>query len=110
MIGTLLNRNKKNKITHSIGIKIILINTSNLHVGGGVQVAVSFIDELSRSNHNLKLYDLWVSEEVYQNLLKINTDLKKFNSFEVINLQGISSLFSIFLKLFHLQFQKNCQF
>ena len=26
----------------------ILINASNLHVGGGVQVAVSFIDSLSR--------------------------------------------------------------
>jgi glycosyltransferase involved in cell wall biosynthesis len=85
-------------------MSLILINTSNLHVGGGVQVAVSFIDELSRSNHNLKLYDLWVSEEVYQNLLKINTDLKKFNSFEVINLQGIYSLFSIKL-LYYILFK-----
>lgn len=79
-------------------MSLILINTSNLHVGGGVQVAVSFIDELSRSNHNLKLYDLWVSKEVYENLLKINTDLNFFNSFKIINLRGINSLFSI--KLF----------
>ncbi|WMO23035.1 hypothetical protein NI374_01130 [Vibrio parahaemolyticus] len=29
-------------------MKKILINASNLHVGGGVQVAVSFITELSQ--------------------------------------------------------------
>jgi hypothetical protein len=73
----------------------ILINTSNLHVGGGVQVAVSFIDELSKSKHNLNLYDLWLSTEIYDNLIEINSDLSHFNSIKIINYYGIMSLFSL---------------
>ena len=64
----------------------ILIITSNLHVGGGVQVAVSFIDELSKSDYNLKLYDLWISTEIFDNLIEICTDLSGFNSYKIINL------------------------
>jgi len=73
----------------------ILINASNLFVGGGVQVAVSFIDELSKSSHNLEIYDIWVSSEVFDNLTKINTDLSKFNRLNILNLTGFKSLFSL---------------
>lgn len=75
----------------------ILINTSNLHVGGGVQVAVSFLDELTKSDNNLDLYDVWVSTEVNDNLLAINTDLSNFNSVKIINFYGVMSIFSPFL-------------
>jgi hypothetical protein len=78
-------------------MKNILINTSNLHVGGGVQVAVSFIDELSKSSYNLKKIDLWISTEVFENLIIINTNLSSFKSFKVINFKGIESFFSPFL-------------
>jgi hypothetical protein len=78
-------------------MKNILINTSNLHVGGGVQVAVSFIDELSKSTYNLNEIDLWISSEVFENLIIINTNLSSFKSYRVINFQGIKSLFSPFL-------------
>ena len=38
-------------------IRKIIVNAANLHVGGGVQVATSFIYELSR----LKINDLSIS-------------------------------------------------
>lgn len=68
-----------------------LINASNLHVGGGVQVACSFLTELSSF---LKLveetYDISVicSERVYANL-PVNFDKTVFREFNILNVQGI---------------------
>ncbi len=87
----------------------ILINTSNLHVGGGVQVAVSFINELSNSGTNLKIYDIWLSSEVFKNLIEIGCNLSNFNSFKIINFYGIRSLFSINL-LYNVIFVYNTVF
>ena len=55
---------------------LILINASNLHNGGGVQVASSFINELpSVPNNIIQNFDVIVSSEVDKN---INQSTKSF--------------------------------
>lgn len=44
------------------------VNASNLHVGGGVQVAVSFLEELARMSVNEAVVSVLVSSEIEQNL------------------------------------------
>lgn len=55
--------------------KIFLINAANLHVGGGVQVAVSFIYELARRGESYNHLDLLISTKVSDELkhLGVNT-------------------------------------
>lgn len=69
-----------------------LLNASNLHVGGGVQVATSFIDELSRMESSAKSISLLVSNEVGENLVRIGCDTDTFASYEVFNTYGLSSI------------------
>lgn len=69
----------------------ILINASNLHVGGGVQVASSFIFELSLLlSYEFKEIDISVlcSDSVFANLPK---DFNKnvFNNFIIYNIRGV---------------------
>lgn len=73
-----------------------LINASNLHAGGGVQVAVSLIDELSRMSDLPYDLSICVSSEVHENLKSINADCSPFGGYEVFNTYGISSLWSGF--------------
>ena len=73
--------------------KRILINASNLHVGGGIQVAASFISEISRIDHKLNL-SVWVSKSVAKNLESMNFDASNFACYEVIDSHGWSFLFS----------------
>lgn len=65
----------------------VLINASNLHVGGGVQVAVSFISAL----FDLGKFDYSVvcSTVVFDNLPS-NFDGKLFRKFEVVDIFGAS--------------------
>jgi len=71
-----------------------LINSSNLHVGGGVQVAVSLIDELSRMNDLPVGLSILVSDEVHANLQNMNSDCSRFSSYEIFNTYGLSTLWS----------------
>lgn len=73
-----------------------LLNASNLHVGGGVQVATSFIDELSRMGGAARNVSLLVSDEVNENLVRIGCDTEIFASYEVFNTYGLSSIWSSF--------------
>lgn len=68
----------------------ILINAANLHSGGGVQVASSFINELpSISNDIVKKIDIIVSSEVDKN---INQSTKIFfKNYNIYNIFGIKS-------------------
>jgi len=68
----------------------VLINTANLHNGGGVQVASSFINELpSISNEIVRSFDILVSSEVDKN---INPSVKFFfKSYTVYNIFGIKN-------------------
>ncbi|HIF9466359.1 TPA: glycosyltransferase [Photobacterium damselae] len=73
-------------------MKKILINASNLHVGGGVQVAASFINELPfilddyKSKHEISII---VSNIVYDNLSESAKNCNHY-SIHVVNTYGFS--------------------
>lgn len=73
----------------------ILINISNLHTGGGVQVAVSFLYELSliRKSNDISI-DVIVSTEVADGLARLKTNTSVFTSYEIINTYGLKVFFS----------------
>ena len=58
--------------------KKFLINASNLHNGGGVQVASSFIYELSLLHDLPGNITCFVSSEVAENLHQVGCDFSKF--------------------------------
>lgn len=80
-------------------MKKYLINLANLHVGGGVQVAVSLIDDLTKSNLDIGNIEIWLSSIIEENLINIGTDLSCFSSVRVINLFGIRTIFKFRLTL-----------
>lgn len=88
--------------------KKILINTSNLHNGGGVQVAISFIYELSyMSDIDLSYIHVVASDEVNHGLTRLNTKLNSFGSYEVFNTYGLQAIKSILnkrIKRYHVVF------
>lgn len=69
-------------------LKNIIINAANLHVGGGVQVAISFLDELSRLEAHRSALNVLASDEVAQGLSEVGVDVSVFRSFEVVNAYG----------------------
>lgn len=75
--------------------KKVLINCSNLHLGGGVAVASSFIDCVS-CNDSSRFDDLeihlLVSSKVDQNVRSLLVDITKFASYEVMDFYGVSAL------------------
>ena len=71
-----------------------LINATNLHVGGGVQVATSFIVELTlMPKLPLGLF-VWASDAVDANLRKLGCDVSVLPNYEVINSYGLKLLVS----------------
>lgn len=72
----------------------VLISGVNLHTGGGVQVATSFLHELSLIQNNNVSIDVFVSTEVADGLARLNTNTSDFNSYEVINTYGLKAFFS----------------
>tara|TARA_B110000008_G_scaffold36588_1_gene33047 strand:- start:16820 stop:17935 length:1116 start_codon:yes stop_codon:yes gene_type:complete len=78
----------------------ILINASNLHAGGGVQVAASFIKELTGFNLKSDFIHILVSTTVDQNLNSINFDKSNFKTYEVYDSGGlVKSIFNLHKKL-----------
>ncbi|EGR1221519.1 glycosyltransferase family 1 protein [Vibrio parahaemolyticus] len=71
-------------------MKRLLINASNLHVGGGVQVATSFIVDLSKMDYSHDL-NIICSTVVHENLKNI-VDVTKFGSFKIIDSFGFRQL------------------
>lgn len=64
------------------------MNATNLHVGGGVQVATSVLHELSRAlPKNIEL-SAAVSTEVDQNLKDLEADLSKLKRYRKIDVYG----------------------
>lgn len=87
--------------------KSVCINSSNLHAGGGVQVATSFIDELSHLNRDGLNVSVFASCEVAKNLSQLGVDTSVFNEFKVIDSYGLWALlpkFSRYFKNFDLIF------
>lgn len=76
--------------------KKVVVNSANLHVGGGVQVATSFIYELSRLDINDLSISILSSNEVFENLKDLETDFSVFHDFSVIDVQGLRSLLPSF--------------
>lgn len=72
----------------------VLVNASNLHNGGGVQVATSFIEELAELLNHLHCYDLYIyaSSEVDNNLKSSNFDVGIFKNYQVFNVYGLEAL------------------
>lgn len=77
-------------------MKKILINAMNLHGGGGVAVATSFIHNLSSiySQNNTFLIDIAVSTVVHENLVNMEFNSDLFNRYEVEDVFGAKSLLS----------------
>lgn len=76
--------------------KKFLINASNLHNGGGVQVAVSVIYELSLLPALAGELDVVVSDEVHSALLDVRCNRQLFARYVIFNTYGLSSLWSDF--------------
>lgn len=70
----------------------ILINCSNLHNGGGVAVATSVVDSLSRMCHEEVELSVLLSTPVNCNLRELGTDLTVFERCETFDFYGISAL------------------
>lgn len=72
----------------------ILLNASNLHVGGGVQVAASFLLELSKSDEPLDGLEVsvYASTEVDRNLSAAGFRPDAFSSYEVVDVFGLGAL------------------
>lgn len=72
----------------------LLIYASNLHVGGGVQVATSVINELSLLEFGGDEVTVWASSEVNRNLDELQTNKSLFSSYQVIDHFGIKACWS----------------
>ena len=69
----------------------VLVNCSNLHVGGAVAVAASFIDCLSRrKDENLDFY-LLLSSSVSRSVRSLNSDVSGFKETVVKDFYGVRS-------------------
>lgn len=73
----------------------VFFNASNLHTGGGVQVAISFLYEASllHKDSNLPI-DVIVSTEVADGLARLKTNTSVFTNYEIINTYGLKAFFS----------------
>lgn len=79
-----------------------LINTSNLHVGGGIQVAASVINELALKAKNLGQVSVLSSTEVDRNLLNHKSKNSQFDNYKIYDTYG----FNFFEKSFHAELNK----
>jgi glycosyltransferase involved in cell wall biosynthesis len=69
-----------------------LINASNLHTGGGVQVATSVISELSSFVEAAPNIHVSASSVVDRNLRSINAQLERFGGYRVQDTFGLAAL------------------
>lgn len=72
----------------------VLINSSNLHNGGGVQVAISFLYEISLLGLDLSKFHVIVSNEIADGLNRLDADVSKFGKYDVVDNFGIKALYS----------------
>ena len=69
-------------------MKRLLINASNLHVGGGVQVATSFLNELGYLQGSMENVSFFVSKEVDNSLRILSSQMHTLSNYEVIDVYG----------------------
>ncbi|WP_445781388.1 glycosyltransferase [Shewanella sp.] len=87
----------------------ILCNASNLHVGGGVQVATSFFFDIFSGRLEIDSsfdVDFHISSAVFSNLEDFNLDLSKFNIrvIDVFGLGGVKNIFGSMYEKYDLIF------
>ncbi len=80
--------------------KNIIINCSNIHYGGGVAVASSFLICLSKKNFKKYNINILISKTVFNNIKKSNIDFSNFKEVKIINNFGLRMLFFNFDKHF----------
>lgn len=73
---------------------LIVLNSAGLHAGGAVQVATSFIDEVSKLDINDLSVTVLVSTEIHNNLLELGTDTSIFDSYQVVDVFGVMAFFA----------------
>ena len=76
----------------------VLINMSNIHSGGGLQVAISFVSELLSIDCDEEKYKILISTEILS-CFKIKDLEGSAWNFEVYNTYGIKTLWSRLNKL-----------
>lgn len=69
--------------------KSVVINASNLHAGGGVQVATSFLQEAASLPPSGLRLSVLASSEVAAALTRLGVDCSSFASFEILDTYGI---------------------
>jgi len=72
----------------------VLLNASNLHTGGGVQVAASVLAELLTKDVRPAELTIWASTEVHRSLRAYGIDTDSLPRYEVINSHGLKLLWS----------------
>lgn len=72
----------------------VLINASNVHGGGGLQVAVSFLYDLIHRENTPFNFEIIASSEVARNLEDIGVQLNELTFFNEKNSYGIKSIWS----------------
>lgn len=77
----------------------IIFNASNLHVGGGIQVATSVLSEWAEMLTLPKGLIIWVSTEVDTNLKATGIDVARLPGYQVVNSRGLHTLFSLRTKV-----------
>ena len=66
--------------------KRVLFNASNLHVGGGVQVATSTLCEWAQFEELPANLEIWVSSEVDRNVRGAGCDVSSFPILSLIHI------------------------
>lgn len=78
---------------------MIIVNASNLHVGGGVQVAASFINEIPQSSRPDVC--IMASSEVLENVRLNDNERAQFARFECVDVHGFSPQMGVLGRFFH---------
>lgn len=71
------------------------INTTNIHSGGALQVAISFLYEMTLiDKHEVSLINVYVSTEVDKGLKRLCADTSLFKGYDIYDNYGIGAIFS----------------
>lgn len=76
----------------------VAIYACNLHVGGGIQVAASFISELSKIDFDGLRLSVYLSSSVDQNVKSVGVKSCQFYSYNVFDVFGASAILSPIVK------------
>lgn len=71
--------------------KLTLINASNLHGGGGVQVAISFLYELTMMGDDFSSLHVVASNEVGKGLLRLSANTQVFGDYQICDTFGLQA-------------------